>query len=102
LTLVEAVCVAENIQRPSWFRKIEYLLPSGSYGIMQVKSKKKLNDMESIKIGIKKYFNQTNVDMDRSKFEDLVLNYNNSQEYVELVHRIMIEIDSKYCNEFNK
>ena len=55
--LVLAVMTAENLQRPRWFRKLERLkslvLPSGTYGIMQVQSDRYLGDEESIRLGVR-------------------------------------------------
>jgi hypothetical protein len=50
--LVKAIMVAENLQRPTWFRALEgikgRLMGAGSYGIMQIQSEKPLGDVESI------------------------------------------------------
>jgi len=92
-TLIEAVCIAENIQRPKWVRRVELLFPKASYGIMQVKSDKKLSDLESIVIGTKKYFSNTESLFGEKNFEDLILKYNPSHDYVKLIHKIIYEID---------
>lgn len=50
--LVQAIMVAENLQRPRWFRKLErakgLVWKAGTYGIMQVESPRPLSDVESI------------------------------------------------------
>jgi hypothetical protein len=55
-TLVRAVMIAENLQRPRWFRTLEHVKsrfsPEGTYGIMQVFSKTWVDDEESIRIAV--------------------------------------------------
>lgn len=50
--LFEAVMIAESLQRPRWFRILERLKgivwKPGTYGVMQVRSDRPLNDFESI------------------------------------------------------
>ncbi len=50
--LVEAVILAESMQRPRWFRRLERLkgliFPKGTYGIMQVWSSRPIGDRRSI------------------------------------------------------
>lgn len=52
--LLLAIMVAEVLQRPSWVRAAERLVgrfrPTGSYGVMQVRSSRPLTDQESIEI----------------------------------------------------
>jgi hypothetical protein len=54
--LVVAVMIAENLQRPRWFRRIEWVkskvLRAGTYGIMQVQSEHYLSDRDSIRIAV--------------------------------------------------
>lgn len=51
-TLTHAMMIAENLNRPPWFRRLELLkgkvFPAGTYGIMQVASSTPLSDKESI------------------------------------------------------
>jgi hypothetical protein len=51
-TLVWALMIVENVERPKWFREIEWLkarfAKRGTYGIMQVASDHPLSDEESI------------------------------------------------------
>ena len=61
--LVLAICITENIQRPSWVRKVEkiksIIFKSGTYGIMQVASEKYVNDLASVDKAVEKYFKNT-------------------------------------------
>lgn len=88
--LVLAICVVENIQRPSWVRKLEriksFVFKKGSYGIMQVQSKKYLNDKESVKLAVDNYFaGHPNYRPDSLDIRRLVERYNKDERYVDLV-----------------
>lgn len=52
-----SICIVENIQRPKWLRKLEKFksnfIKEGTYGIMQIKSKKYITDSESVKLFMK-------------------------------------------------
>ena len=54
--LLEAIMIAESIQRPKWFRRLERIMGliyrRGTYGIMQVMSDQPIDDKESIDIAI--------------------------------------------------
>jgi hypothetical protein len=54
--LVRAIMIAENLQRPRWFRNLERVKsrvsPHGTYGIMQVSSSESITDEESIRIAV--------------------------------------------------
>jgi hypothetical protein len=54
--LVGAIMIAENLQRPRWFRVIERLkglvLRPGTYGIMQVAHGRPISDEESLRIAV--------------------------------------------------
>lgn len=86
--LILAICIVENIERPKWFRKFEkaksFLFTKGSYGIMQLQSDKYLNDKQSIKGAIEKFFKYKKV-YDYESFESLMKSYNPDSKYVELV-----------------
>lgn len=95
--LVKAVCIAENIQRPKWLRNIENILgffkPSGTYGIMQVESKKPITDINSIEIAISKYFkNSANIMF--SEKQKLISRYNPDGKYCLLVEEVYRHISS--------
>jgi hypothetical protein len=86
--LVKAVCIAEDIQRPKWVRIIEkyfgIIKPVGTYGIMQVKSKKPITDEKSINLAVKNYFAKT-TELEFSKKLERVEKYNSNQKYIHLV-----------------
>lgn len=86
--LVKAICVVENIQRPSWIRKVEKIKSifdkEGTYGIMQIKSSHYIGDRESIKIAVEKFFSNTE-DKCWSDLEEIIFKYNSDKRYVEFV-----------------
>ncbi len=88
--LVLAVCIVENLQRPLWVRNIEkaksFFSKPGSYGIMQTNSDHYINDEESIKKAVERYFaNSKHEYMDISTIERWVKKYNGGNTYAELV-----------------
>mgnify|MGYP001588862971 CR=1 FL=1 len=86
--LVLAICIVENIQRPSWLRKVEgiksIIFRRGSYGIMQVQSDKLLNDEQSVKKAIDDFF-AYNPHLDILSIKHLTEKYNNDPRYVDLI-----------------
>ena len=54
--VVETVLLVEAIQRPKWFRRLEWLkglvFRTGSYGIMQVQSQRPISDRASIDLAL--------------------------------------------------
>ena len=89
--LVKAVCIAENIQRPKWIRRLEkiksILFKNGSYGIMQVQSKKWISDKKSVEKAITEYFKYSNATyLDHSVIKMFVQKYNSSEQYFDLVY----------------
>lgn len=95
-TLVKAICIAENLQRPKWFRSLETIVSKfgskGSYGIMQVQTDKPISDSESIKLAITKYFKDTKW-KSKTEIDETIHNYNSSENYVSLVNEIINYID---------
>lgn len=90
--LVKAVCIAENIERPKWFRNLEYVISfikkKGTYGIMQVASDHPISDEESIKIAIEKYFKDS---VNLTSLTDkllLIKKYNGNENYIRLIEEI--------------
>ncbi len=86
--LVMAVCITENIQRPSWVRSLEkiksYIFKSGTYGIMQVKSDKYINDLQSIDIAIEKYFKGSiHTSFSSDELKKLLSRYNSDSNFIE-------------------
>lgn len=89
--LVKAICIAENIQRPKWIRRLEkvksLLFKNGSYGVMQVQSKNWISDKKSVEIAIVKYFKNSNSTyLDYSTIKTFVKKYNSSEQYFDLVY----------------
>lgn len=96
-TLLKAICIIENIQRPKWVRKIEniksFLRQTGTYGIMQVKSSRPISDLVSIEIAAENFFADT---ADMKSYETIaqkITNYNDSVQYRDLVIRAINYLD---------
>ena len=91
-TLVKAVCIAEDIERPKWFRNLERLVSfikkRGTYGIMQVKADKFVSDEESIEIAIREFLKNTE---GITLFDQLsvVSSYNSNPNYKQLIEEII-------------
>ena len=94
---MKAVCIAENLQRPPWFRKIESSLSlfkaEGTYGVMQVKSKKRLSDEESVIISIRKFFKNTASISNIDSLREIIKKYNGNERYIDIVLKIMSFLD---------
>lgn len=90
--LVKAIAVAENLQRPKWFRNIERIISGfgvhGTYGLMQVRSDGYLNDEESIRVAVDTYFSNTK-DMSEEQIRETILRYNRSSAYQDIVLKVM-------------
>lgn len=95
--LMNAICIAENLQRPPWVRKIESVLSvlktEGTYGIMQVKSKKHLSDIESVPIAISQFFKDSAGITDVDRLRQIIANYNKDGGYIDIVLKIMSFLD---------
>lgn len=89
--LVKAICIAENIERAKWVRRLENVVGlfrrSGTYGIMQVQSPKPISDEESVKQAIEKHFTGTE-NMDFPQKMKTVESYNSNNKYISLVEAI--------------
>lgn len=96
--LVRAVMLVENLQRPSWFRKLEALAGAfrarGSYGIMQVQSSERLSDLESIQTAVSTEFADVEIPKrdygwgpvpDSSAVKEFAVSYNPSDDFADLV-----------------
>lgn len=92
--LARAIMVVENLQRPSWFRRVERLKgvvsPSGTYGIMQVLSDKPINDEESIEKVIIERLRDVNVRsavgwVDSDLLHAFAQTYNSSSDFLALL-----------------
>jgi len=88
INLVKAVCIVENIQRPAWVRKVEYMksfiVNKGTYGIMQMLSEKPLSDKQSIQQAIDTYFVNSK-DLLNENIQSIVRLYNQDDRYIDLV-----------------
>ena len=84
--LAIAICIVENLQRPSWFRILEriksFFIPQGTYGIMQVSSNGYISDEESIHIAMRDYLLDTS---GKSDMIDVIKRYNADDRYMEMV-----------------
>lgn len=89
--LVLAVMAVENLQRPPWFRQLERwksrVFRDGTYGIMQVSSRKALSDEESIRLAVAERFASVNVrtpkgDLDYEALKRFASHYNGVSTYV--------------------
>lgn len=89
--LIKAVAIVENLQRPSWLRKLEYIksifIKKGSYGIMQVNSDKYLDDIQSVKLSIDKHFKNHPKISSGEDIDKIVRNYNKNNKYIDYVTR---------------
>lgn len=95
--LVKAICIVENIQRPKWVRTFENFKArlglTGTYGIMQVRSKKKISDKESVDIAVEEYLKDTRYTKNTEALKLHINKYNSSEKYKDLVIRVMYFID---------
>jgi len=102
--LVKAICIAENIERPAWFRKFEYfsslIAKHGSYGIMQTQTDKSIDDKASINIAIEKYFKNTKY-ASKEEIEIAIRKYNNSDHYFRFIQEIITFILPQELHGYN-
>jgi hypothetical protein len=93
-TLVKAIMIAENLQRPRWFRHLERLKsrlsPEGTYGIMQVSSSKWLTDQESIRKAVATRLRGVTVrnatgEVDYEKLRSVAMLWNPDPTFVDLL-----------------
>ena len=96
-TLLKAICIVENIQRPKWIRKIENIKAifrqTGTYGIMQVKSNHPISDLQSIEIAAKIFFPNTADIQNYETTTQKIASYNDSIQYRDLVIITMNYLD---------
>ena len=82
--LTKAICIVENIQRPKWIRSVENIKASiglaGTYGIMQVRSNKRISDIESVNIAVKDYLSDTRHIKSTESLKSFIGKYNSSEE----------------------
>jgi len=89
--LIKAIAIVESLERPLWFRRLEYFksifIRHGSYGIMQIKSNIYLNDIESVKLAIDKYFKNTPKISSSEDINKIIQDYNKNIKYIDSVIR---------------
>lgn len=103
--LLEAIMIAESIQRPKWFRRLERIMGliyrRGTYGIMQVMSDRPIDDKESIDIAIHDHLYGSNniVDSEGSYnfalLDQYIRTYNPSIAFVNQASQIAKELYMK-------
>ena len=93
--LVETVILTESIQRPRWFRRLEFVkgvvFRKGTYGIMQVQSPHPIRDRKSIDEALRTHrsaFEPQSQDRTSTSIPDRLRGYNSSQEFLDLAYKI--------------
>jgi hypothetical protein len=92
-TLICALMTVENIERPGWFRFLERLkarvIPSGTYGVLQVLSKSPVSDEASIREVAERFARVRVTDdkgrVDRDALKRVAANYNSSANFLPLL-----------------
>ena len=95
--LMEAVMIAEALQRPRWFRVLERIkglvFRKGTYGVMQVQSDRPLSDRESIDIAVSRFSGVFQPGgLSDSSFYERLAEYNPSDEFASVVEEVYIEL----------
>ena len=104
--IVLAILYAENLQRPSWVRRLERLKGrlwhEGSYGVMQLTSATPLTDTESIELAIKGRLAGVHVAIteygsyDYDDAKRIFSEWNNNDEFVSLALQLYGALYSEY------
>lgn len=105
--LVLAIMVAENLQRPPWFRRLErikgWFWPEGTYGVMQVHSERPISDEESIRLAVSGRLKGLRIPMslygdqafvDHKALRHVIMQYNPDPRYADTVSQIVSELRS--------
>lgn len=100
--LLMAIAIVENIQRPGWFRvlerKIGWFRQSGTYGIMQITSRRPIDDLESIEVSARDYFPNSASDGSESpdkRFARLIeigRHHNSNRQFLEMFQQVLTGI----------
>lgn len=98
--LVLAICITENIERPSWIRKLEmvksFVFKSGTYGIMQVASEKYINDLESVSKAVEQHFKGTEyIGFSDDELKYQLSKYNSDSKFIEFATAAFYELQPK-------
>ena len=97
--LVETVILIEAIQRPRWFRRLEFMkgiiFRKGTYGIMQVQSPRPIRDRTSIDKALQTHraaFKPREAEgRSYNSISEQLRSYNRSQQFLDLANRIYRE-----------
>jgi hypothetical protein len=98
--LVHAVMIVENLERPPWTRALERLkgrvLPSGTYGIMQVWADRPITDEESIQRAVERFVGVDVIGdgglLDRQVFKAFAARYNPDLNFAMLLENAYYHI----------
>jgi hypothetical protein len=96
------------MQRPPWVRQIErrlgWVMREGSYGLMQVRSRKPLSDIESVDLALSTLLRGARIDTiddpDTDPFVLALKGYSTDSEYAGQIYEIyhLLESDSAKLN----
>lgn len=104
--LVIAIMVYENVQRPRWFRRLERLVgkvtrAGGTYGVMQVRSSRPIDDQTSIEIAAERLAgtamrpNENGWDY-RQRLLQAVSNYNSNPDFSKGVEMALDQVSTDW------
>jgi hypothetical protein len=98
--LVMAICITENIERPSWVRKLERIkslvFKPGTYGIMQVASNKYINDLDSIDKAVELHFKGTEyISFSDDELKHQLTKYNSDSKFIEFATAAFYELQPR-------
>ncbi len=89
--LIESIAIVENLQRPKWLRRFEWLkswfIKEGTYGIMQVYGNSYISDIDSVKLATDKFFKDSK-DMGLDSLLELVRKYNPDEKYLDMIQEV--------------
>ena len=111
--LALAVAIFENMQRPAWVRSIErrtgWLMGEGTFGLMQVRAKRPLSDIESVEIALETLLRGARVDHEEfpygAPFVVALALYSTDPQYaggVEEVYGLLGAAAARLEDTFNK
>ncbi|HEY3718424.1 MAG TPA: hypothetical protein VGL39_28200 [Jatrophihabitantaceae bacterium] len=101
---VEALLIAEAMNRPKWMRRLEEkkarFIPRGSYGVMQVQSNSLLTDEQSIDLAVRPYagvsVRNVNGGVLRPVLHALTERHNPDPMFVDLVEQVFYILEPSY------
>lgn len=102
---VEAVALAEELNRPRWARRLERVLVprAATYGLMQVRADRPLSDLESVELylaDLRAAGGYPALDDSHLHLRDFFLAHNDDTNFADLATRLYWEIrkDEPYVN----